>query len=303
MAVLITGSSGFIGTHCTETIKLESDVIGVDIAGSGNCEKLYNIDIRDEEQVARLFSNEKIDSVVHLAGISNYHLCEQNPELAKATNAQGTLNILKHCKNIDNFVLASTAMLYGDAAPALVTEEQPPAPKNVYAATKLLAEKYCCEYAKKYGFGYFCLRATSVYGVGMRKELAIRRFIEQAISGEKITIYGDGTQTRNFLYVTDLVNAILASLWQKNNEKSGCFNIGGPENISINGLIALLRSNTFPRLKLEYLPHPSGDIHSSELSLKKIGQELEFVPKIKIETGLKLSIDWIKEINNGKDNY
>ncbi len=302
MAILVTGSSGFIGNNCVNAL-YKKETIGVDLLGPANSKKFYSIDIRNEKQIGKLFLDEEIDAVVHLAGISNYHQCEQTPELAMETNVQGTLNILKNCKKVETFVLASTAMVYGTGTKEILTEECPPAPQNVYATTKLLAEKYCEEYATKYGFEFIALRATSVYGVGMRKELAIRKFIEQAISGKKITVYGDGAQTRNFLYVTDLCDAISAALCKKNKGKSGQYNIGGPDNVSVNTIIALLKKTGFPNLQTECLPNPRGDVYLQSISLKKIGAELAFNPKIGIEQGIRKSINWITGMNTNYENH
>jgi len=244
MNTLVTGATGFIGSHlCKELIRRGHTVFG--LSRSGRTHKIKSLlnqkefylkkgDIRDERMLSEIIKDNNIKVIFHLAAQLPQDDDLKNPFLCFDINVRGTLNLLNaaYLNDIDYFMYGSTMSVYSDPPDYLpVDEKHPVRPSTVYGVSKLASELYCNLYSKF--INMIIIRLSGVYGWGQSKHNAIPRFINQALNNRPITIYGDGTQTSDYVYVKDAIQAILLA-WEKN--KTGTYNIGGGEEISVKDL-------------------------------------------------------------------
>ncbi|MEM2995177.1 MAG: SDR family oxidoreductase [Candidatus Bathyarchaeia archaeon] len=302
MKVLITGGSGFIGSHIVDyCLKLGWETVVLDNFFSGKIEnikqhlnnkrfRLIKGDIRNPEDVQRAL--EDVDAVCHLAAIVNVPLSIENPSLANEVNVQGTLNLLeasvKH--DIQRFVYVSTCAVYGEAKYLPINEEHPTNPLSPYGASKLAAEHYCKVFHQIYGLQTICLRFFNVYGPRQPSGPyggVITTFLESLKKKEALTIFGDGNQTRDFIYVADAVQAFMLAL-QCKNCAGETFNIGTGTKTSINELAQILIECVNElHAKVVHKAERKGDIKESYADISKAEKKLGFKPKFSIEKGLK----------------
>jgi UDP-glucose 4-epimerase len=302
LKVLITGGAGFIGSHLlSHLLKSGYETVVLDNFFSGKIENIKNHvnnknfhlikgDIRNTEDVKRAFEN--VEAVCHLAAIVNIPLSIENPSLTNEVNVQGTINLLEaSIKNgVRRFVYVSTCAVYGEAQYLPIDEEHPTNPLSPYGASKLSAEHYCKVFHKIYGLQTICLRFFNVYGP--RQPCGpyggvITTFLESLKRNKPIIIYGDGNQTRDFLYVKDAVEACSLALTRENCAGK-TFNIGTGTKTSINELAQILieqinKSN----VRIIHVEERKGDIKESYANICKANKELGFKPKFLIRKGLK----------------
>jgi len=241
MKILITGGAGFIGSRlcekCTEeghTVlcldnSMKENLMNIRLLLDHRNFKLIEGDIRDSDLMEKVMRD--IDVVVHLAAHMPEDKNIDNPFLCFDINDKGTLNLLKaaYLNSVNTFIYSSTMMVYSEPPDYLPVDENHPAqPITIYGASKLAGELYCRVYSK--AMNTVVLRCSRAYGEGMTKCEPITTFINQALSNRPITIYGDGTQSSDFVYVKDIVQANLLAL-EKN--EPGIYNIGGGEEISV----------------------------------------------------------------------
>ncbi|MDH7477213.1 MAG: SDR family oxidoreductase [Candidatus Bathyarchaeota archaeon] len=306
MKVLITGGSGFIGSHLVNyLLKSGNDIVVLDNFSSGKIEniqehinskrfRLIRGDVRNPEDVEKAFEN--VEAICHLAAIVNIPLSIENPLLTEDVNVQGTLKLLeasiKH--DIKRFVYVSTCAVYGEAKYLPIDEEHPTNPLSPYGASKLAAEHYCKVFHKIYGLQTVCLRFFNVYGPRQTSGPyggVITTFLESLKIGKPILIYGDGNQTRDFLYVKDAVEACALALTRKNCSGK-TFNIGTGTKTSINELAQeLIKQANKPNVEVRYVAERKGDIKESYADIRKARKELGFKPKFSIQNGLRELID------------
>jgi nucleoside-diphosphate-sugar epimerase len=297
--ILVTGGAGFIGSHLVEELINRGNKVRVlDNLSSGSKANLLSIslsvdlvvgDIRDKEIVNS--SMKDIDYVFHLAGLASVPMSQEDPELCLDINGHGTLNVLKAASDhkVKRLVYASTSAVYGDL-PAPHDENTVPHPNTPYAAVKLLGENFALFFQEQKGLKTVCLRYFNVYGPRQSPDGpdsgVIPLFILAFKKGESPVIYGDGTQTRDFIHVKDVVRAtILASTSQN---AGGVYNIATGEPVSINSLTNAL-FNLSPKDYKEpnhAKPRP-GDPSKSYANITKAKEDLNFVAQIPLAQGLK----------------
>jgi UDP-glucose 4-epimerase len=302
LKVLITGGSGFIGSHLVDyCLKIGYDTVVLDNFFTGKIENiqkhvnnkkfsLIKGDIRNSEDVEKAL--EDVDAVCHLAAIVNIPLSIEDPSLTNEVNVQGTINLLeasiKH--NIKRFVYVSTCAVYGEAKYLPIDEEHPTNPLSPYGASKLAAEHYCKVFHKIYGLQTICLRFFNVYGSRQPSGPyggVIITFLESIKRNKPIIIYGDGNQTRDFLYVKDAVEACTLALTRKNCAGK-TFNIGTGIKTSINELAqVLIKQANKSDVEVKHVDERKGDIKESYADICKAKKELGFKPKFSIRKGLK----------------
>ncbi|UCE95320.1 MAG: SDR family NAD(P)-dependent oxidoreductase, partial [Candidatus Bathyarchaeota archaeon] len=218
--VLVTGGAGFIGSHVVDKlVGLGHEVVVLDNLSTGLLENLRrhvddgNVgfvegDIREVRLVDRLFK--RVDAVVHLAAVTSVPFSMSHPVLTNRVNLDGTLNLLRASleNNVERFVLVSSCAIYGEPCYSPVDEEHPMHPLSPYAASKLAAEHYCRVFKSAYGLDAVVLRPFNVYGDRQRREDmysgVITRFAESMLTGKPLVVYGDGSQTRDFVHVYDV---------------------------------------------------------------------------------------------------
>ena len=305
--VLVTGGAGFIGSHIVDKLVEEKYEVGaLDNLSTGNLAnisdhvsanrvKFHNCDISDFESVSKVVK--EYDAVIHEAALVSVSRSVENPLLTNVVNVNGTLNLLKASvdSGVQKFIYASSSSVYGDTETLPKKETMATAPVSPYGVSKLSAENYCRSFAKVYGLNTVCLRYFNVYGPRQKYghySGVIPIFIKKSLSNEAPVINGDGEQTRDFTYVSDVVQANLLAL--KNNVSPGSvYNAAAGGMISINDLARHIIDLTGKKsLEPVHGPPRAGDIRASYSDVSKISKELGFKPQVSIEEGLRRVVDW-----------
>lgn len=305
--VVVTGGAGFIGSHIVEYWLNEgAEVHVIDNLRSGfysNIENLQGVifhkgSVTDKELVFNVMEN--ADYVHHLAALVSVPESIEKPYECIDINIIGLLNVLEAAKNynVKKVVFSSSAAVYGDNRELPKTINSIPAPKSPYGITKLDGEYYLNMYYKEFGLKTISLRYFNVYGPKQNPKsqyaAAIPIFITNALLNQPLTIYGDGTQTRDFIYVKDVVNAnILAA---KNENATGVFNIALGKSVTINEVAEEIINLTNSKSKIIYEPERKGDIKHSSASIKETKEELNFIPSYSLKEGL---LETIRYFENG----
>ncbi len=313
--ILVTGVAGFIASRTAQMLlDAGHEVIGIDNMNSYYDVKLkefrlnelkknenfrfYNIDIEHIVDLEKLFAENEFSKVLNLAARAGVRYSMENPDIYVSTNIQGNLNLLNMCKkhNIKKFVLASTSSLYaGKEMPFLETLDVSE-PISPYAATKKGAEAMCYSYHHLYGIDCTIVRYFTVYGELSRPDMAQLRFMKWIDNEQEITLYGDGTQARDFTHVDDIARGtILAS------EKDLGFeiiNLGGGENpIEINQMIKMLEQRLGKEAIVNNLEFNKSDMHKTWANIDKANKLLGWKPEISFTEGID------RCVAHYKDNY
>jgi len=296
MKVLVTGGSGFIGSHVVD--KLRDKGIGV---------RVYDMvmpTFRDDieyyqgsllDRTALGMAMEGIDIVFHLGAIADVKTVYEDPLYSESINTRGTINVLEASKEggVIKFVYGSTTWVYSDVDKEFVDESTPlHAPSHLYTATKIASEYYCQTYFKLYGLKTTILRYGIPYGPRARGGAVIPVFVRKALNNEPLTIAGDGSQFRNFVYVEDLAKGNVLGARKIADNK--IYNLEGDVKISIKDIAETIKK-ILGDVKIEYIEGRPGDFSGKEISNKKAKEELGWKPKMCFEDGVKKYIDWYQE--------
>jgi UDP-glucose 4-epimerase len=299
--VLVTGGAGFIGSHLIDRLVDEGyDVRVIDNLYSGKLENIERHikrgkvdfvkgDIRDASLVKKSLVG--VDAVFHLAAIISVPFSVSNPELTLDVNLAGTTTLLNACseKNVDKFIFVSSCAVFGDTKILPVNENETTNPISPYAESKLLAERDCLSFQQRGLLQSVVLRFFNVYGPrqGMNDYSGvITRFINRAKQKKSLTIYGDGSQTRDFVNVNDIVQALYACL--KSSSANGeIFNIGSGKPTSITELAKTVLELTGQNLEIRYELARAGDIKDSYADISKAKKLLNYEPKVTLRDGLR----------------
>jgi UDP-glucose 4-epimerase len=296
--VLVTGGAGFIGSHIVdELLEKKYEVVVIDNLITGhesripNGVKLIKADIRDSLDSA--FMSEKPDVVIHQAAQVSVANSTVQPFYDADENIMGTINLLNLSVkyNIKKFIFASSAAIYGNPGQLPITENHPSQPISFYGLSKLTSESYIQLFSKFHGLSYAILRYSNVYG--MRQDAngeagVIAIFKEKILSGENPNIYGDGLQTRDFVFVKDVAKANAAAITYGNN---GIYNISSNSQVTVLDIIKEFRNITNSNVTPVFCEAREGDIRDSVLSNVKARTELNWSPEETIRTGLKKTMD------------
>ncbi|MGG1484194.1 NAD-dependent epimerase/dehydratase family protein [Peribacillus castrilensis] len=295
MRVLVTGGAGFIGSHIVDLL-IESghEVIVIDNLSTGKKEfihknaTLYLLDI-NSPQLEEVFAKETPEYVIHQAAQVDITKSIQDPTADADTNILATIRLLKCCQkfNVRKIIYASSCAVYGETNDCSIHENFIVQPLSFYGVSKYTPELYIQLNHKFYGTPYTILRYANVYGPrqtpkGEGGVIAI--FMQKALKGEQPIIFGDGEQTRDFVYVKDVASANLSALTNGTNE---IINIGLNKKTSINKLHALISSMFLDSALPIYLPRRNGDIQYSRLNNEKALQKLDWKPSYELLEGLR----------------
>jgi nucleoside-diphosphate-sugar epimerase len=308
--LLVTGCAGFIGSHLSEELTAK----GYEVLGIDNFDPYYSASIK-KKNLTFLRKNKKfkflkidignsrikkylkdIDTVYHLAARPGVRPSLKNPFTYHRINTSATLNLLSACSNIENFVFASSSSVYGDVSldKLPVRETNVPQPISPYAASKLAAEAHCSAFGGIHGIPVAILRYFTVYGPRQRPDEAVCKFTSLLLQGKRPKIYGDGKQTRDFTFVTDIVNGTILAGEKK---VDGIYNLGSGRRISINKLVELLIKYCEVEKEPEYVNKKPGDVKHTWADISKAKRDFGYRPKFSIEEGIKIFVDWFKENN------
>jgi len=309
MRVLVTGGAGFIGRWLVKRLLDEGHhVVAIDDFSNGraaNIAEFLNIplfkfekmDIRDEQKLSEIF-NQKFDTVYHLAAEINVQNSIDNPVQTFERDVYGTFNILEHCRKASSkMVFMSTCMVYERSFDeGGITEEHPTKPASPYAAAKLSGEALTLSYYHAYGLPAVVIRPFNTYGPFQKTNGeggVVAIFIKQALKGEPLKIYGDGTQTRDLLYVEDCVDFIVKA---GNSEKAlgKIINAGTGNDIMINDLAMMIAKD---KRLIKHVPHihPQAEIMKLKCNYSLAKELLGWEPKYSLEQGIEKTKEWIRK--------
>jgi UDP-glucose 4-epimerase len=306
--ILVTGGAGFIGSHlCERLLDFDCEVTVVDCfddfypGKEKNAERLsknskfhlVKSDILDFETLSKAMKDSEI--VFHMAGQAGVRYCNDRPLKANAVNVNGTLNVLMSAREhkVKKIVYASSSSIYGDPVRLPIDEEHPTHPNSPYGVSKLAAEHYCLAFNRVYGLATTCLRYFSVYGPRGRPDQVIYAFAEKLARGENPVIFGDGTYSRDFTFVSDVVEATLLA-GEKDSSIGQAFNIGFGRRITMNDLLKkiLIAMDLEGKIKPIYTENSKGDFPHTEAANNKARELLGWNPKVELQEGLGLFLDW-----------
>jgi UDP-glucose 4-epimerase len=303
MRVLVTGGAGFIGSHIVEHFQRIAEVRVLDNLRSGFKDNLVGFQhefieasICDRAAVRAAMIN--VDFVFHLAAMISVPESMQKPIECNEINTTGTLIVLEEAARakVKKLVFSSSAAIYGDNPATPKIETMSPDPKSPYATTKLDGEYYCKIFADEGRLATACLRYFNVFGPrqnpGSQYAAAVPIFIERALKNEPITIYGDGEQTRDFVYVKDIATA--NSFFATQSVATGVFNVGYGQQITINSLATAICRLAGSRSKNQYAPGRSGDVKHSLASVEKL-HGAHFKPTGNLNDGLSVTVDFFRK--------
>ncbi|MDQ0218440.1 NAD-dependent epimerase/dehydratase family protein [Peribacillus cavernae] len=298
MSILITGGAGFIGTFTKNVLKEHGyKVILVDnyVTGDKNNIKnddiLVEKDIRDEGLYEEL-KDYQIDSIIHLAAQTSVPVSVDDPVYDVSENIEGTVKMLQLANRlyVKKFIFASSAAVYGENPSCPLRETEVLAPTSPYGLSKMTGEQYVQLLCKQYGIEATILRYANVFGPKQSNDGeggVIKIFIDKLIKNERLQIYGDGGQTRDFIYVEDIASAHLAAL----NHSGGVYNVSTNTEISVNELVDVLTKLSNDSISKQYTEPRKGDIYRSCLDNSQITKALSWRPGYSFEEGLKKTYD------------
>jgi UDP-glucuronate 4-epimerase len=310
--ILITGGAGFIGSHLVERLLSERQkVICLDnfdpfyepkikqanlhTALSNPNFTLVEGDIRDAECLKKLFEQYRIGKVVHLAARAGVRASIANPQLYEEVNIKGTINLLEVCKEfpVEQFIFASSSSVYGINSKVPFSEDDKiEMPISPYAASKRAGELFCYTYHHLYGIPITCLRLFTIYGSRQRRDMAIHKFTRLIDEGKVIEMFGDGTSKRDYTYISDIIDGIMAAL-----EKPFDFeiiNLGDSRAVELRYLISLIEQNLGKKANINQLPPQHGDVPITFADISKARALLGYAPKVDIETGIQKFVTWYR---------
>lgn len=311
MKTVVTGAAGFIGSHLTERLlQAGHSVVGIDsfdtfydpqikrrnIAGALSHPnfRLIEADIRDQAAMDRAIKGD-VDVIVHLAARAGVRPSIEQPALYSDVNINGTVVLLEiaRARHIEKFVFASSSSVYGNNKKVPFSEsDNVDFPISPYAATKKAGELICHTYHHLYGTGMTCLRFFTVYGPRQRPDLAIHKFARLIEAGKPIPIYGDGTMRRDFTYIDDIINGVVAAI--DKCEGYHIYNLGESRPICVSDLIAEIEKALGKKAIRNHLPTQPGDVDQTYADVTRAQQELDYHPATHIATGLARFVQWLR---------
>jgi len=296
---LITGGSGFLGSHLTQKLVKENRVVLIDIVNNlpqniKQSVKFYHLNI-NSSKIKAIFKKERPQIIYHLAGPIALRREIDDPIFKKSLNVLGNLNnILKCCTDYKAekiIFFSSGGAIYEEARTIPTPENYPAHPASLYGLANLIIERYIKSYQQKYGLNFTILRFGNVYGPRQWENGIIPSIIIKVLKGESPVIYGKGNQTRDFIFVDDAITAALLAIKDNKNQ---IYNVGSGKEININEIFNKITKILHKKIEPVYNPSKIDEVERSCLDSTKIKKELEWKPKINIDQGLKKTIDWFK---------
>lgn len=305
MKIAVTGGAGFIGSHLVDALIEDGhDVTVIDNLSTGSKKNLnekaifYEDDIRDRSRMSEIFAQGNFDVVFHEAAQTLVPYSMEHPSEDAELNVMGLLAILEQCRThgVKKIIFSSSAAVYGDNQHVPLKEDEPLCPTSFYGLTKVIAEKYIQLYHDVFGLKYVILRYANVYGErqGSHGEGGVVYvFSKMLAQGENLSVFGDGEQTRDFIYVKDIVRANVAAMEQ--DISAGIFNISTRIETTINALKEILLYTSRVPVSVAYHDARPGDIYRSALDNRRAEELLAWRPKTKLLEGLRATYSYFEE--------
>lgn len=310
---LVTGGAGFIGSHLVDRLLTQNParVTVVDNFDEfydqhtkrSNIEnhlrhpayRLVETDIRNYNSLRQLLSEEVFDVIVHLAAKAGVRPSVADPRGYQEVNIAGTLNLLELAERngIKKFVFGSSSSVYGPAAIPPFKEDAPLSPISPYAATKAAGELLAHTYSHLYGLNITCLRFFTVYGPRQRPDLAIHKFARLIASGRPIPVYGDGLAERDFTYIDDILQGVMAAI-DYDATPFEVVNLGESQTITVNRLIELLEDALGQKAIIDHQPAQAGDMPRTHADITKAATLFGYKPATPVEAGLRKFVEWFR---------
>ena len=311
--ILVTGAAGFIGSNTSKRLLQEQ----VSVIGLDNFDPFYPIDfkrknldelkrfknfhfiegdIRNYDLLRSIFKKYSIDSVIHLAAKAGVRPSIESPGEYADVNYLGTSNILEVMREFDvkDLVFASSSSVYGNQKKVPFSEQDDiRTPISPYAASKLAAEKLCYTFHHLYDFNISALRFFTVYGPGQRPEMAIHKFVRNAFEQTPITMFGDGSSARDYTFISDIVDGIVAALYNLNGFE--IFNLGNSYPINLKSLINMIGQISEQHILINQMDTQPGDVDITYADISHAANKLAYTPKISLQEGLEIFISWYEE--------
>jgi UDP-glucuronate 4-epimerase len=258
-------------------------------------------DFLDGELVERLFAQHRFDAVVHLGALAGVRPSLAQPKRYQRVNIEGTLDLLEACRmhDVRRFVFASSSSVYGAHNQVPFRERDPAVrPASPYAASKRAGELFCSTYSDLYGIATTALRFFTVYGPRQRPEMAIHKFARLIEGGKPIPFYGDGSSARDYTFIDDILDGVVASIDHCGLGSGGAhrvYNLGGSRTTTLAELVALLEASLGKKAILDRQPDQPGDVPITYADVTDAAADLGYAPKVAIEEGIARFCAWLKE--------
>lgn len=317
--IVVTGAAGFIGSHVARALTASGQaVVGIDnfdpfyerelkernLAGlNADAFELVTADIRDAAAMNEVFERRQPGLLVHVAALAGVRPSLLDPGRYVSTNVDGLMTVLEAARAVDcrRVVFASSSSVYGDRSEVPFREtDEASSPISPYAATKRAGELLCHSHAHLFGMSIAALRFFTVYGPAQRPDLAIARFLRGISAGEEITMFGDGSSSRDYTYIDDIVAGVLSACRLVDEANGGAFfrifNLGGSQPVTLRDLIDAIAAvvGREPRIKTE--PMQPGDVSRTFADLSRSRAELGFEPRTPLAEGLERQWAWTREV-------
>jgi UDP-glucuronate 4-epimerase len=312
MRILVTGVAGFIGSHLAARLGARGDsLVGLDnfdetlypaalhkrnLAEVQRWVDFVEGSFLDGPLVERLFAQHGFDAVVHLGALAGVRPSLAQPRRYQKVNIEGTLELLEACRvhGVRRFVFASSSSVYGAHNPVPFRESDPAVrPASPYAASKRAGELFCSNYSDLYGIATTALRFFTVYGPRQRPEMAIHKFARLIQNGTPVPFYGDGSSARDYTFIDDIIDGVVASIDQCSDGVHRVYNLGGSRTTTLARLVELLEQHVGKRAILEHLPDQPGDVPITYADVTQAARDLGYAPKIPIEEGIARFAAWL----------
>src|SRR5580692_9724857 len=318
MNFLVTGGAGFIGSHVCERLLRDGhqvwafdDLISFydpqfkrrnlrEIQALAKPFEFTHGDITNRTALDEIFSSVKFDQVIHLAARAGVRPSLEEPALYQRVNVEGTVHLLEAARlhGVKKIIIASSSSVYGvNARVPFLESDAIFSPISPYAASKLACEALGHTYHHVYGLDIVMLRFFTVYGPRQRPDLAIHKFARSIEAGEPIQLFGDGSSARDYTYVSDIVDGIMACVGGTFGYE--IFNLGGSNPTKLSRLVELLEAALGKKALMERKPEQPGDVPQTWADVSKSRRLLGYAPKVRMEEGIPLFVDWFRSV--GKD--
>jgi len=310
MRILITGGAGFIGFHVASGLLSQGNEVSLidnfndfydpaikranvrDLTDAG-LGRVFEMDILDVPGLRSAFHQVQPQAVVHLAAWAGVRPSIQMPELYANVNVTGTVNLLEQARetHVESFIFGSSSSVYGGSTKVPFSEDDPvERPISPYAATKRAGELLCHTYAHNFAQHITCLRFFTVYGPRQRPEMAIHKFTRLMMEGKEIPVFGDGHSQRDYTYIDDIVDGVLAAL--RVNAEFEILNLGESRTITLIELLALMEKALDRKAITRFYPEQPGDMPITYADITRSRRILGYDPKSPIEEGIRQFAAW-----------